>query len=193
MNNSRTFKQKLSVVNKLWGKKDYDAALAEVESMQKSWPGNARLQIIWASLVQLQEEPKHDLAEVKQALQRAIELDKEAPAAAIELGHFLDNVEDDPQAASKAFAEGVAAARRLLIEGLIGQAKVLRQLEKREEFLRCLLEILHLAQFEMEPAKIKGLDPGLISFSSHPRVISMLSNLRGLTRHKLKIFLAKQL
>ena len=50
-----------------------------------------------------------------------------------ELGHFLDGVDDDPRAASKAYADGVAAARRLLIEGLIGQAKalLLRQIGKR--------------------------------------------------------------
>lgn len=37
--------------------------------------------------------------------------DKASPAAAIELGLFLDNVEDDPHAASNAYAEGVVAAR----------------------------------------------------------------------------------
>jgi hypothetical protein len=81
-------------------------------------------------------------------LQRAVELDKGSPAAVIELGHFLDNVEDDPQAAAKAYAEGVATARQLLIDGLIGQAKACRQLDKRQEFLRCLLEVLHLARFD---------------------------------------------
>jgi hypothetical protein len=160
MNNLRMFKQKLSVVNKLLGKKDYDAALVELESMLGSWPGNPRLHIIWASLVQLQDNPNHDLEEVKESLHQAIELDKEAPAASIELGYYLDNVEDDPHAAVKAFADGVASARQLLIEGLIGQAKVFRQLEKREEFLHCLLEILHLAQFESEPKKIKTKQTG---------------------------------
>ncbi len=88
MSNLRGFKQKLSTVSRLWGEKDYDAALAEVEALLKVWPGNANLHILWASLVQLQEDPTHDLVEARQALQQAAELDKASPAAAIELGDF---------------------------------------------------------------------------------------------------------
>jgi hypothetical protein len=160
MSNLRGFKQKLSTVSRLWEEKDYDTALAEVESLLKSWPGNAHLHVLWASLVQLREDPKHALDEAKQALQQAVELDRGSPAAAIELGHFLDNVEDDPQAASKAYAEGVATARQLLIDGLIGQAKTFRQLDNRAEFLRCLLEVLHLARFETSPKKNKAEESG---------------------------------
>jgi tetratricopeptide (TPR) repeat protein len=160
MSSLRGFKQKLSAVSRLWEEKDYDTALAEVESLLKRWPGNAHLHILWASLVQLQEDPKHDLNEARQALQQAIELDKVSPAGAIELGHFLDNVEDDPQAASKAYAEGVAAARQLLIDGLIGQAKALRQLDKRAEFVRCLLEVIHLARFETGSKRNKAEEAG---------------------------------
>jgi hypothetical protein len=149
MSKLRGFKQKLSTVSRLWEARDYDTALAEVESMLKTWPGNAHLHILRASLVQLQEDPKHDLDEAKRALQQAVEFDKGSPAAAIELGHFLDNVEDDPHAASKVYAEGVTVARHLLIDGLIGQAKVFRQLDKRDEFLRCVLEVLQLARFEV--------------------------------------------
>jgi tetratricopeptide (TPR) repeat protein len=148
MSKLRGFKQKLALVSRLWEEKDYDTALAEVESLLERWPGNVHLLILWASLVQLQEQPGHELDEAKRALQQAVELDRESPAAAIELGHFLDNVEDDPQAASLAYAEGIVAARRLLLDGLLGQAKVFRQLNKREEFLRCVMEMLHLARFE---------------------------------------------
>lgn len=160
MSNLRGFKKELSIVARLWEENDYDTALAKVESLVKIWPGNAHLHILWASLVQLQDDPAHALIEAKQALQQAVELDKGSPAAAIELGHFLDSVEDDRQAASKAYAEGVATARQLLIEGLIGQAKVFRQLERREEFRRCLLEVLHLARFVMGPKWIKAEEPG---------------------------------
>jgi tetratricopeptide (TPR) repeat protein len=160
MSSLRGFKHKLATVSRLWEEKDYDTALAEVERLLKVWPGNAHLHVLWASLVQLQDDPKHGLDEAKQALQQAVELDKASPAGAIELGHFLDNVEDDPQAAAKAYAEGVAAARQLLIDGLIGQAKALRQLGKREEFLRCLLEVLHLARFETGLKRNKAEEPG---------------------------------
>lgn len=147
MSSLRALKQRLSTVSRLWDEEDYDKALAEVEVLLEAWPGNPHLHVLKASLVQLQEEPKYDLDEAKQALRQAVELDREAPTALIELGHFLDAVEDDPRAAIKSYAEGVAAARHLLIDGLIGQAKAYRQLDNREEFLRCLLEVLQLARF----------------------------------------------
>ena len=160
MSTPRGWKQRLATVSRLWAEADYDQALAEVESLLEAWPGNAHLHILRASLVQLQEEPKYDLDEAKKALQQAVELDKGSPAASIELGHFLDNVEDDPQAAVKAYAEGVATARRLLIDGLIGQAKAYRQLDKREDFLRCLLEVLDLARFENGSKRNKAAEHG---------------------------------
>lgn len=160
MSNLRQFKQKLAKVSQLWQDKEFDAALVEVESLRKDWPGNAHLQVLWGKLVQLLEEPKHTLDEAKQAFQQAIELDKDSPAAAIELGYFLDNVKDDPQAALKAYEEGVATARHLLLDGLIGQAKAFRQMEKREEFLRCLLEALSLARNEPNSKKTKGAGSG---------------------------------
>jgi predicted Zn-dependent protease len=73
MNNLRTFKQKLSLVFRLWDNEDYDAALSKVEDLLKEWPGNARLHVLWASLVQLQEAPEHALDEARAALQRAVD------------------------------------------------------------------------------------------------------------------------
>jgi len=119
MNNHRGFKQKLALVTRLWEEQEFDKALVEVEAMLAAWSGNAHLHVLWASLVQLQEASAHELDEAKGALVKAVELDKGSPAAAIELAHYLDNVEDDPNAAAKAFGEGVAIARELLIEGLI--------------------------------------------------------------------------
>ena len=144
MSSLRAFRQKLSAISRLWEKEDYDTALAEVDQLRKSWPGNAHLMVIWASLVQLQEQPKHGLDEAKQALQQAVELDDSSPAAAIELGNFLDAVEDNPQAAAKMYAEGVVVARQLLLAALIGQAKVLLQLNKRKEAVRCIREALRV-------------------------------------------------
>jgi tetratricopeptide (TPR) repeat protein len=176
MSTLRGMKQRLSTVSRLWDEKDFDKALAEVESLLETWPGNPHLHILWASLVQLQEDPKHDLDEAKQALQQAVELDKGAPAASIELGHFLDNVEDDPQAAGKAYGEGVANARHLLIEGLIGQAKAYRQLDKREEFLHCLLEVLCLARFDPASKRNKSEEIGadiIVQSSGHVYAVQL--------------------
>ncbi len=174
MSTLRGLKQRLSTVSRLWDKEDYDQALAEVESLLETWPGNPHLHVLKASLVQLQEEPKYDLDEAKQALHQAIELDKASPTASIELGHFLDNVEDDPQTAIKAYSEGIAAARRLLIDGLIGQARAYRQLDKKDDFLRCLLEVLHLAHFDSASRRNKaesGADIIVRSASGHVYVM----------------------
>ena len=148
MSSLRGFRQRLSTVTGLWDESHYDEALNEVESMLKSWPGNPHLHVLRACLIQLQEDPKLDLDEAKQALRQAIELDKSSPEASVELGHFLDCIEDDPQAAVKAYGDGVAAARHLLIDGLIGQAKACRQLERWDDFLHCLLDVLYLARVD---------------------------------------------
>jgi predicted Zn-dependent protease len=113
MNNPGAFKRKLSIVSRLWEVKDYDKALAEVESLLATWPGNAHLHVLQASLVQLQEDPKQDLAEVKMLLQRAVELDKGSPAAAIELGHFLDQDSADNAAEGTAPGTDSRACQRI--------------------------------------------------------------------------------
>lgn len=148
MNSTVSFTKGLSEVTALWEDEKYDRALVRVQEMRKLWPGNSHLYLLSARLIQLQDESKHTLADAKRMLQQAIDLDKQSPAAAIELGCFLDNVEDDPQSATKAFAQGIAAARQLLIEGLLGQTRSLIQLDNREDAVRCLVDALHLADAE---------------------------------------------
>jgi predicted Zn-dependent protease len=152
MRSTRSFKQKLTKVFRHWRDEQYDLALSDVEELLKSWPGNAQLYILWASLVQLQDKPSHGLDEAKQALQHAREVDTNSPVGAIELGHYLDAVEDNPRAASKAFSEGIYSARRLLMDGLLGQARSLLQLDKKTEALKCLVEWLYLANIDNPPA-----------------------------------------
>lgn len=146
MSSRNGFKHQLAQVSRLWEANDYDAALAAVEALRKGLPGNAHLLVLWARLVQLQDSPQHTLDEAKQALQQAVDLESGSPAAAIELGHFLDNVCDDPRAAVQAYAAGVSDARHLLIDGLLGQAQALLQLGQRQEWLRCLLEVVYLTR-----------------------------------------------
>lgn len=111
MSKPSNFKQALAAISRLWDKEDYDAALSRVEDARKTWPGNAHLCILWASLLQLQEDPKHPLNDAKKALQQAMELDGSSPAGAIEFRHFLDAAEDDPQGAAKVYAGAVTATR----------------------------------------------------------------------------------
>ena len=153
MNGSASFTKGLAEAMALRNEDKFDRALKRVEELQKAWPGNAQLLILWGRLVQLQDDPTHTLNEVKRALQQAIELDKDSPEAAIELGFFLDGVEDDPLGAAKAFAQGIAAARHHLIEDLLGQAKAFIQLDRREDAIRSLVEAHQLADAERHPKK----------------------------------------
>lgn len=146
----KSFKQQLAAVSGHWNNEEYGAALAEVEALREVWPGNAHLLVLWAGLVQLGDDPRLTLDQAKRALRRAGELDPSSPAAAIELGHFLDAVDDDPRAAARVFAAGVATARRLLAEGLIGRAKALLQLGKREEAFGCAMETVQVMQFDVD-------------------------------------------
>lgn len=163
MNSLRGFEQKRAAISRLWEEGDYDSALVEVERLLEKWPGNGHLHILWASLVQLQENPKDSLEEAKQSLQRAVDLDRSSPAGAIELGHFLDSVDDDPRAASKAYAEGVVHARHLLIEGLIGQANAFLQLDRQDDALECIREVLNSIRFDpkSKAGKTEGPAPDL--------------------------------
>lgn len=153
MNGTGSFTKGLADITALADDEKYDRALKRLEEFRKNWSGNSHLYLLWAKLVQLQDEPIHTLNDAKRAIQQAVEFDKQSPMAAIELGYFLDNVEDDPQAAMKAFSQGITTARHLLIEGLLGQAKTLIQLDKRDEAVRCLVEAHQLADAERSHKK----------------------------------------
>lgn len=141
---TRPFKNALSRVFRLWERGEYDTALRDVELLLEQWQGNPQLQILRGSLIQLQGRAAATLDDAKQALQSAVELDPSSPAASIELGHFFDAVEDNPGAAAKIYAKAITNARRLLIEALIGQAKSLLQLDRKEEALDCLAQLIDL-------------------------------------------------
>jgi Flp pilus assembly protein TadD len=153
VNGTASFIKGLSEVLALREAEDYDRAVRRLEELLKDWPGNAQLHGLLGQLIQLQENPTRSLADARRALQHAIELDRHSPTAAVELGHFLDSVEDDPQAASKLFAQAVTAARQSLIEALHGQAKAFLQLDRRDDAVRSLIEALHLADADRSARK----------------------------------------
>jgi hypothetical protein len=153
--NVRALKQGLAKVQGLLRKNYYDAALDQLVDMLVRWPGNSQLHVLWATTVPLQESSAHTLDEAKQALRSAVLLDEHSPATAIELGHFLDAIEDNPQAASKAFSGAIGAA--VVIDALLGQTRALLQLNKCEEAIACLVEALHLTNRRKPPHNLSGL------------------------------------
>lgn len=175
MSRVQTFKRSLASVMRLWGREDYDKAFSEVEEMLKIWPGNSHLHILRSNLAQLQEDHALSLDDTRQSLLDARELDPSSPAAPFELAHFLDAVDDDPKAAVKAYGDSIAQARKLLIEGLIGQAKALLQLDRTRDLDQCLLELLSVMHFEPDAAENKSPDlaPDVILESSNGRVYAV--------------------
>ena len=179
MNSQRSYKQGLAAVSRLWEQNDYVAALAKVEEMRAAWPGNSHLHVLWASALELQKKPTHGLDEAKQALQLACEFDQTSPAGPIELGYFLDGVEDNPQAAAESFADGIALARKLLCEGLIGQAKAYLHLGKREECVGCVMEVLEVLEQEARAKRGWADHPDLDFVLGLKALPAYVSHLKG--------------
>jgi hypothetical protein len=158
MKSSRTLKQGLARVQKLHRNGEFAKAFAEVEALMRDWPGSVALTLQWTTLAQLKEGDEPSLDAIRRALESAVQLEPDAPAAGIELGHFLDAVEDDPRSAAKTFSEAAAVARRLLREALVGEAKALVQLDKKKEARRCLMELLPLSDpGEADTAELEDL------------------------------------
>ena len=141
MKSTNSLKRGLAYVRRLWRSGRYSRALARVDQLLKEWPDNVHLLTLRGNLIQLQETEKGPtLHDAKQALERAVQLDEESPRALIELGHFLNAAEDDAAAGAKCFARAIRLSKRLLKDALLGQAKVLSELERRPEALACLTE-----------------------------------------------------
>jgi tetratricopeptide (TPR) repeat protein len=145
MKSTAEFKRRLEKIRRLCDKKQHARAFEETTQLLKHTPDNPQILILWANLLQLQEEEKGPgLEEAKGALQRAVDLDDQSPSAWIELGYYLYALEDDNKAALKCFDEAVALARRLLKEALVGKVKALEDLGRAEEGWQYVEEVVWL-------------------------------------------------
>jgi len=144
MKSVKSYQQSINKVLRCWKNGEYKDALRLVDGLLAEWPGNARLHVLWANLVQLQDETEYTLTEAKQALIRATALDDDSPAGHLELGHFLNAVQDNPGEAAAAFSRAAEVARRQLIDALLGQAGALVELRSRDAAWKCLEEAIRL-------------------------------------------------
>ena len=80
------------------------------------------------------------LNEARACLQRAVDLGDGTPNPHLELGHFTFAVADDAKASLNHFDHAFALSRRLLQDALVGKAKALAELDRREDPLACLAE-----------------------------------------------------
>lgn len=119
----------------------YPEALKAVDRLLEEWPDNPPLLIQRAELIQLQDNASAPgLDEARAALQRAVALDDQSPAAQIELGHFLSAVDDDPESAAACFDRAIRLCKHYLKESLLAQAGALSELGRRSEAAACLAE-----------------------------------------------------
>jgi predicted Zn-dependent protease len=129
-------------IHQLYDDCKFDEAFLEVSRQLDKFPGNVQLKVLWAGLAQLQENPSHSLDEIKRVIQEAMELDDESPIATMEMGHYLNAVEDNVEAAEKMFCKAVHQAKQILIYALLGQAACLLELGKSADIIREAADLL---------------------------------------------------
>jgi tetratricopeptide (TPR) repeat protein len=157
MKSTSSLQRGLAQVRRDWRAGHYEQALAEVERLLEAWPNLPPLLTMRGNLIQLLESPSASLDDARDALQRAVDLDPGAPAAWLELGHFLDAVDDDPAKAAQCFDKTIELTQRLLLEGLLAKARALSQQDKKPEALACLRQAYVLRPFLRGPnAKSSG-------------------------------------
>lgn len=136
-----SLKRALEKIRRLAAEARYERAFAEAEKLLHEWPDNPQVLVTWANLLQMQEaDVGPPLEKAKAALQRAVDLDEQAPLPIIELGQYLFALDDDSKEASKLFARAISLSKRLLTDALICQAKTLIELGRRAEGMSCLAE-----------------------------------------------------
>jgi tetratricopeptide (TPR) repeat protein len=140
-----SFKRRLEKIRRLADQKKHGKAFDEADRLLREWPDNPELLVLWSDLLQLQEEDKGpSLEAAKAALQRAADLDDQAPQPLIELGYYLYALEDDNKGAAKLFDRAISLSRRLLEDALVGKVKALEDLGRGEEAWKYVEEIIWL-------------------------------------------------
>lgn len=159
MNPRASLKRSLEKIRRLSDGKKYLPAFNEVDLLRQQWPDNVEVLVLWANLLQLQEEEEGPpLEAAKAALQRATELDEQNPLPWIELGYYLYAMDDDSRAAAKCFAKAANYAKRLLKDALVGGSKALEELNRKSEALACLAEALVLQYHNGQPRPAADAD-----------------------------------
>jgi tetratricopeptide (TPR) repeat protein len=135
------YQQLLTTALDAWSQHDYATAMTAVDSLRQHYPHNAHVQTLWGNLVQLQEDTLYSLADAKQALETAVVLDQESPQPLLELGYYLQQVEDNPQRALEVFVQSVQLSRQAFLAGLMAQAKLYQELGQDDELHQCCAEL----------------------------------------------------
>lgn len=149
MKTRASFKNELAALQRAWTEGDPAQALARANQMLEQWPDNPHLLVLWASLVQMQDEPQpHSLKDVLRALKRATELAPKSPEVWIELGHYYSAVADDARQAKKCFARAITSSMRLLREAVLGQIETTTELDERQQARKLLAFAYILTQNE---------------------------------------------
>jgi tetratricopeptide (TPR) repeat protein len=131
----------LEKIRRLCDRENYRRAFSAVNKLRQQWPDNPEVLVLWANLLQLQEEDTGpSLEEAKKALQKAVSLDEQNPMPWNELGQYMFVIEDDAVRACHCFTKAIALSRRYLKDALINQAKALMETDHKAESMACLID-----------------------------------------------------
>lgn len=120
------YKGALQRITALIGERRFDDALEQVDQLLDSSPNAVGLLIKRAMLIQLQDNENigaPPLSEVRESLERAIEIEPNSIDAYVELGNFEHAVADDPKAALEHFKKAMTYSEDGLKAALIGMMK----------------------------------------------------------------------
>src|SRR5260370_13633039 len=141
MKPAKSLKRNLEKIRLLSDSRKYSQAFRLAERLLEEWPDNPHVLVMWANLLQLQEEKEGPaLDKARAALERAVELDECAPMPLNQLGHYLFALEDDTRAADQCFSKAITLCKRYLREALVARAEALSELGHRQEALALLAE-----------------------------------------------------
>jgi tetratricopeptide (TPR) repeat protein len=145
MKSATSLQRDLEKIRRLCDRESYNRAFSAINQLREQWPDNPEVLVLWANLLQLQEEDTGPpLEEAKKALQKAASLDEQNPMPWNELGQYVFVVEDDAKSACAYFAKAIALSRKYLTEALVNQAKALMEKDRKDEAMACLIEAYNL-------------------------------------------------
>lgn len=109
--------------------KNFKAALAEIEKLEKTPKPSPRLLVLKANCIQLSDGDRYSLEDVESAFRMAIEADDEYVDAYIERAWFMYSIEDRADQAQKMFTTALHLLKKLnlqVIRGLLACAEELK-------------------------------------------------------------------
>jgi len=134
----------------------YSEALEKIEKVEADGMVSAEL-LVWKSRILQLAEDGGSLDEVEKTLVRAIELDESCAAAALELGWFRLNVQNDAKRALESFQAALKLQASANTEAITGLLKSIQELEPDRNLEEAKFQAI--CELADEPKLTQALQP----------------------------------